>query len=186
MKKILILLCTLAIGLSLCGCESTNQTEQIQTENQVGVEESLKLDMSTVLLVNNSVSTFADTLKIKNDYGVTSSEFYDVSSVSINSFSTYTEQMAEIAEKNKSMYFATANALIAEYGYYLAIGQMLYFGDVSYAEEAEKIFGQITEHEQGLPEWRIKYLKSIGLTDEEIEQRISEFPLLVEIIHQNK
>ena len=63
---------------------------------------------------------------------------------------------------------------------------MLNLGDVSYAGEAEEIYSQIAEHEQSLPEWRIKYLKSIGLTDEEIEQRISEFPLLVEIIHQDK
>lgn len=189
MKKFLVLLCALAIVISFCGCESTNQTEQtssIQMENQVDIKESLQLDELTVLLVNNSVSTFADTLNIMNDYGVTSSEFYDFNSVSINSFSTYTEQMAEIAEENKSMYFATANALIAEYGYYLAIGQMLNLGDVSYAGEAEEIYSQIAEHEQSLPEWRIKYLKSIGLTDEEIEQRISEFPLLVEIIHQDK
>ena len=97
---------------------------------------------------------------------------------------TYADQISDLYEENKNfIYIGTAAALVASYSYNTSQSLMVALGDISYAEGQEDVLNEISEYEQILPELRVDYLRSVGLTDEEIEQYLIDVHLLLEDIY---
>ncbi len=185
--KILIVLCITVAGLCLFGCQSETQDVQYnnaQNNSQISQEDALKLDSEIVHIVNNAMLTFANSIEIMVDYGIESDTFYNACSSMSETLITYADQISDLYEENKNfIYIGTAAALVASYSYNTSQSLMVALGDISYAEGQEDVLNEISEYEQILPELRVDYLRSVGLTDEEIEQYLIDVHLLLEDIY---